>query len=76
AGSLPEDDRRIKVLISIIETSAGLRILIHAPDYDLSGIPEVNLAFHKRIRLTQSGESGLDPVSLIKDLEEIVELIY
>ena len=76
AGSLTVDDRRIKVMVLIMEASAGLRILIHSPGYDLSGIPEVELAFHKRIRLTKPGEPGLNPAFLAQDLAEIVELIY
>lgn len=76
AGSLLEDDLRIKVMILILETAAGLRILINVPDYDLSRIHEVNLAFHKRIRLTAPGDPQLNPVFLIQDLEEIMELIY
>ena len=76
AGSLLEDEMRIKVLIFIIEGSNGLRILLHAPDYDLTGIPEVNLAFHKKIRLTKPGEPGLNPAFLIQDMEQIRELIY
>jgi riboflavin kinase / FMN adenylyltransferase len=76
AGSIPDNDLRIKVLVLIIEGPQGLRVLLHAPDYDISGIPEVDLAFHKRIRLTKPFESGLDPISLIRDMEEIQELIY
>jgi riboflavin kinase/FMN adenylyltransferase len=76
AGSLLEDERRVKVLVLITEDSAGSRILMHAPDFDLSGIPEVNLTFHKKIRLTKPGESGLNPAFLIPDLEEVRELIY
>jgi riboflavin kinase / FMN adenylyltransferase len=48
AGSIPEDDARIKVLVMVTEGTSGMRVLIHAPDYDLSGTPEVNLAFHKK----------------------------
>jgi len=76
AGSIVENDGRIKALVLIVETPAGVRILLHAPDYDLTGIPEVILAFHKRIRLIHAGETGLHPGLLIKDLEEVVELIY
>lgn len=76
ACSLPEDEVRIKVLVLILETSSGPRILLHAPDYDLSGVPEVNLAFHKRIRLSKPGESSLIPSLLMQDLEEINDLIY
>lgn len=76
AGSLLEDDRRIKVLVLIIEATVGLRILLYAPDFDLSGIPEVNLTFHKRIRLAKPGESGLNPALLNQDLEDIRDLIY
>jgi riboflavin kinase/FMN adenylyltransferase len=76
AGSIPENDEKIKVLIHIIESETGLRILLHAPEFDLSTIPEVNLAFHKRIRLTKAGEPNLNPVALNQDLAEIQELIY
>jgi riboflavin kinase/FMN adenylyltransferase len=76
AGSLLEDGRRIKVMVLIVENGPGVRILLHAPDYDLAGIPEVNLAFHKRLRLLNPGESGLNPAFLIQDLEDIHELIY
>jgi riboflavin kinase/FMN adenylyltransferase len=76
AGSLLDNDLRIKVLVLIIETSTGLRILLHSPEHDLSGMPEVNLAFKKKIRLTRPGESGLNPTFLIQDLEDIRDLIY
>lgn len=76
AGSLLEDDLRIKVLVLIIEKSTGLRILLHSPERDLSGMPEVNLAFNKKIRLTRPGESVLNPALLVQDMEDIRDLIY
>jgi len=76
AGSLLEEDRRIKVLILIVEEGDKLRILLYVQDYDLSRIPEVNLTFHKRMRLTQYGQPGFDPLLLIQDMEDINELIY
>ena len=76
AGSVLEDDRRIKVMVLIEETAQGSRILLNAPEYDLSVLPEVNLAFHKKIRLTAPGESGFDKSLLIQDIEDIRDLIY
>jgi riboflavin kinase/FMN adenylyltransferase len=76
AGSLLEYEHRIKVLVLITVEPSRSRILIHAPDYDLSMVPEVNLTFNKKIRITNTGENGLKESSLIQDLEEIRELIY
>ena len=76
AGALYEDDIRIKVLVHIVEVPGGLRILIHAPEFDLSHIPEVNLTFHKKLRLSKPGENVFSPGYLIQDLEDISELIY
>lgn len=76
AGSLLEEDRRIKVMVLIIEAASGNRILVHAPDYDLSAIPDIHLAFHKKIRLIKSGDSGIIPSLLVQEMEEIHELIY
>jgi riboflavin kinase/FMN adenylyltransferase len=76
AGSILEDDRRIKVMVLILDTPNGHRILLHALDYDLSHIPEVSLGFHKRIRLTKPGESGLNTATLVQDRDEIQDLIY
>jgi riboflavin kinase/FMN adenylyltransferase len=76
AGSLLEDDRRIKVLILILESTGGLRIFIHSPDFDISAVPEVNLAFHKKMRQILPDEALPDPGCLARDLEDIRELIY
>ncbi len=76
AGSILEDDRRIKVMVVIQKSGEGSRILLHAPDYDLSMIPEVNLAFHKRIRLADAFVPEFDIKLLIQDIEDIRDLIY
>ncbi|MFA6128460.1 MAG: FAD synthetase family protein [Bacteroidales bacterium] len=76
AGSITEDSRKIKVLVLITETPDGCRILIHTPEFDLAGIPEVNLAFNKRIRQAKPGESIINPGNFSQDIEEIGELIY
>jgi FAD synthase len=76
AGSIVEADCRIKVMVYIVEDASGLRILLYAAAFDLSTIHEVNLSFHKKIRLTRTGEGGLSRDYLFQDLEEIMELIY
>lgn len=76
AGSLVEDDQRIKALVLIAEQSGRLRIYLHVIDYDISRIPEVHLTFHKRIRLTQPGQPDFNPMLLAQDVEDITELIY
>lgn len=76
AGSIVEDDQKIKVLINIIDSTRGERILIHTPDFDLSVLPEVNLAFHKKLRLTNTDDPELKPSLLKQDLLDVMELIY
>ena len=76
ACSLQEDDRRIKVMVVIQKAGEGNRILLHSPDYDLSAIPEVNLAFHKRLRLADQEETASDTNSFVRDIEDIRDLIY
>jgi riboflavin kinase/FMN adenylyltransferase len=76
AGSFSEDDRKVKVLVVITETDQGRRIWIQTPDFDLHALPEINLSFHKRIRLTHPGETVLNTDMLARDWEEVRELIY
>ena len=76
AGSVLDDDRRMKAMVMILESGQGSRIFIHAPDDDLSRMPEVNLAFHKRIRLFESGQTLVDEVIIAQDTEDIRDLIY
>lgn len=76
AGSIQDDDRRMKAMVMIVESGPGSRIFLHAPDDDLSGFPEVNLAFHKKIRLFEPGQTTVDVDVLAQDLEDIRELIY
>ena len=76
AGSVLEGDVRWKVLVWIFELSDRRTILIHAPDCDLTGIPDVYLAFHKKMRLVAPYPSNIDPTLLAQSLEEIRELIY
>jgi riboflavin kinase / FMN adenylyltransferase len=76
AGSILDYDIKIKVLIYITESSGRARILIHAPDFNLSVLPEVNLSFHKKMRLINPKETGLSSTLLHKDLNDIKDLIY
>jgi len=76
AGSLVEDDQRIKALVLITEQYGRQRILIHTIDYDIANIPEVHLTFHKRIRLTQMGQPDFNLALLQQDVDDIKELIY
>jgi len=76
ACSFFEDEKRIKVLTLILETSEGKRILFHAPDFDVSALREVSLFFNKRIRLFQAGDSFINPANLVQDLKDLGELIY
>lgn len=76
AGSLVEEDCRIKVMVLVAGTPDRPRILLHSPDSAISAISEVNLAFHKRIRLAPAVEKGISPEQLGQDLNDIRELIY
>lgn len=76
AGSILEDDNRIKLLVLITEGSDNPRILIHSIDYDLSVFPEVNLSFNKKMRLTGPRDTVFEPALLKQDKDYIRELIY
>jgi riboflavin kinase / FMN adenylyltransferase len=76
AGSILEYDLKIKVLVYISESFGCVRVFFHAPEFNLSILPEVNLSFHKKMRLINSGETGFNSPMLLQDIDDIKDLIY
>jgi riboflavin kinase/FMN adenylyltransferase len=76
AASIVEYDRKSRAMALVTGPPGEPRVLVYAPGFDWSVVPEASLTFHKRIRLNASENTMPSAVELKNDWDEISELIY